>query len=79
MVPHYVLYAYSRDRPIVLSHLAALPVFLLSTWLASLFHPLLAVPIGLGVSFTLILVWKAIACWRLDHNAGMSAPLATTS
>lgn len=72
MVPHYVLYAYGKDRSIIASHLVTLPVFGLSTWLVGMFQPLLAVPIGLGASFILILVWKTVACWRLGRNTGMA-------
>ena len=79
MVPHYVLYAYGKDRPIILSHLATLPTFVLSTSLVGIFQPLLAVPIGLGASFILVLVWKTIACWRFDRSAGMATSLTTSS
>ncbi|MEV8645370.1 hypothetical protein AB0V79_27205 [Mesorhizobium ciceri] len=68
MVPHYALYARGFDKPIIYSHIAALPVFLISTWCFSKSHAELAVPIGMTVSFTQIMVWKALAyCW-LDRN-----------
>lgn len=79
MVPHYALYAYGKDRPIIYSHLAALPAFVLSTWLASIFQPVLAVPIGLAVSFTAILIFKTIAFWLIDRDAGAAKPSASSS
>lgn len=79
LVPHYALYAQGLDRHIICSHLAALPVFALSTWLVSMFQPVLAVPIGLSAAFTLILVWKAIAYWWYDRDAGAPKSSAGTS
>lgn len=64
MVPHYALYAQGHDRPIIHSHLLALPVFLLSTWLASNGFSTLAVPIGLNAAFAAILGWKSTAYWQ---------------
>ena len=73
MVPHYMLYAYGKDGPIIASHLTALPAFVLATWLVSTVHSLLAVPIGIVASFILILIWKAIACLRLYRDAVMAS------
>lgn len=67
MSPHYALYARSRDKPIIYSHLAALPAFILTTWAFSKSHSALAVPIGLNISFAVILVWKSIAYWQLSR------------
>jgi O-antigen/teichoic acid export membrane protein len=64
MVPHYALYAQGLDRPIIQSHIASLFLFVIATWLFSQRWPLLAVPLGLCVAFTLILVWKAWAFYR---------------
>lgn len=66
MVPHYALYAQGCDKPIVYSHMAALLGFVLSTWALSKTHSALAVPIGLNISFTLILLWKTTAYWHLN-------------
>lgn len=68
MVPHYALYARGCDRPIIYSHIAALPVFIGSTWWLGKTHAELAVPVGMTISFTLILIWKAIAYGQLDRN-----------
>lgn len=64
LVPHYALYALGQDRPIIMSHIAAVPAFLSSTWGFSHFDAVLAVPAGLATSFALILVWKALAYWK---------------
>lgn len=64
MVPHYALYAQGLDRPIIYSHIASLFVFTIATWLFAQHWPLLAVPLGLCTSFTLILIWKAWAFFR---------------
>jgi len=61
MVPHYALYAGGHDRPIIHSHIAALPAFALPTWAISQYYPVMAVPIGLVISFTLVLAWKTLA------------------
>ncbi|GAA0841481.1 hypothetical protein GCM10009113_08020 [Marinobacter szutsaonensis] len=58
MIPHYAVYAQNRDRSIVQSHLAALPVFIAATALASVWVPLLAVPLGLCASQLFIIFWK---------------------
>ncbi|WP_299364851.1 oligosaccharide flippase family protein [uncultured Paracoccus sp.] len=68
MVPHYALYASGRDRPIIQSHLAALPAFLFLGWILGGSVPNLAVPIALAMSFALILVWKTVAYLR--HGLG---------
>lgn len=69
MVPHYALYARGIDRPIVYSHMAALPVFVLSTWLFSRAHAVLAVPAGLIIAFTMVLSWKTAAYLLLNRRA----------
>ncbi|MBC7180623.1 MAG: hypothetical protein H5U14_11140 [Roseovarius sp.] len=61
LIPHYGLYARGRDKPIILSHLAALGAFVAATWLLSASHAALAVPIGLNVAFVVILIWKTAA------------------
>lgn len=64
-VPHFALYAIRRDRPIICSHLAALPAFIVVTWVSTKVLPvsqeLFAVPLGLNAAFLLILLWKSIA------------------
>lgn len=68
MVPHYALYAQGHDKPIIYSHVAALPTFALSTWAISQIQPILAVPAGLLMAFLLILIWKTLAYWRLGTS-----------
>lgn len=58
MIPHYAVYAQKQDRSIIQSHLAALPVFILVTALATAWTPLYAVPMGLCASQLAILIWK---------------------
>ncbi len=65
MIPHYGLYAQCQDRPIIQSHIAALLVFILATWLLNSHWSSLAVPIGLCIAFLLMLVWKITAYIRL--------------
>jgi O-antigen/teichoic acid export membrane protein len=65
MVPHYALYAQSRDHSIIHSHIAGLVVFIPATWLFSLHWPAIAIPLGLCLAFFLILLWKSLAYLRL--------------
>jgi len=65
MVPHFGLYAQGKDRPIIYSHVISLLVFILATWFFSLFWPYLAVPLGLSAAFTMILLSKTLAFYRL--------------
>lgn len=65
MVPHYALYAQRLDRVIIQSHIMALLFFVLVTWSLVSTWPTLAVPIGLCVAFSLVLVWKVVAYIRL--------------
>ena len=61
MVPHYALYAQGHDRPIIYSHMGAIVVFALTTWILGRSYGALAVPIGLNSAFAAILVWKFAA------------------
>lgn len=79
LIPHYALYAYSRDKPIIYSHLAALPVFVLSTWAFSKTQSALAVPVGLNIAFAVILVWKTIAYWQLNQTTDKRKPAPQTA
>lgn len=65
MVPHYALYARGHDRPIIHSHVAALVVFVLVTWIFSSRFSAMAVPIGLNCSFAVILAWKGFSYVQL--------------
>lgn len=70
MVPHFALYARGRDKPIIYSHLAALVAFISLTWVLSSNYSAMAVPIGLNLSFAVILLWKSIAYWQLCSTDG---------
>lgn len=65
MIPHYALYAQSKDRTIIRSHIASLAVFVVTTALISPWLGGLAVPIGLCVAFSFILCWKTWSFFRL--------------
>jgi O-antigen/teichoic acid export membrane protein len=73
-VVHFALYARGIDKPIIHSHLGAILAFVLSTWALSETYSILAVPIGLNVAFTVILVWKGIAYWQLNKAEKMPMP-----
>lgn len=79
MAPHYALYARGRDKPIIYSHLTALPVFALATWAFSKNHGAQAVPIGLNISFAVILAWKAVAYWQLNQSENILKPAPQTT
>lgn len=68
MAPHYALYARGCDKPIIYSHLAALPVFVLATWFFGKTQAVMAVPIGLNIAFAVILVWKYVAYWQINKS-----------
>lgn len=68
MVPHFALYAQGCDKPIIQSHIAALFVFVTATWALSKSLSMMAVPIGLNLSFIVILVWKVIAYEKLTKD-----------
>ncbi|SDB16499.1 lipopolysaccharide biosynthesis protein [Pseudomonas sp. NFACC13-1] len=65
MIPHYGLYAQGRDRPIIHSQIASLVIFALVTWSFVDVRPHLAVPLGLCISFFVILCWKSWSFYRL--------------
>lgn len=65
MIPHYALYAQSRDGPIIRSHIVSLAIFIFSAYLLSSWLGGLAVPVGLCVAFFFILCWKTWSFFRL--------------
>lgn len=65
MIPHYGLYARGKDKPLIISHIAGLVVFLLATALFTNFIRELAVPLGLVTAFGFILGWKTLQFYRL--------------
>lgn len=68
LVPHYGLYGAGCDKPIIYSHIAALPVFILISYTLGYLEPALAVPVGLLAAFASILVWKASAYIRMVRH-----------
>ena len=68
MAPHYALYAQRRDKAIIGSHIAAMLAFAVAVWLLAQTLPTLAVPLGLVIFFTVILVSKAVAYWAGEHG-----------
>jgi hypothetical protein len=83
MVPHYALYASGKDKHIIYSHIAALPMFAVAVWAFSDTYAALAIPFGLNAAFGFILVWKSIAYTRqnIERNTqqAKSTPLALTA
>lgn len=64
MIPHYGLYARRKDRPIILSHLASLPIFLVATLACIPLLGTVAVPAGMAAAFLFLLLAKLLAFKR---------------
>lgn len=60
MIPHYALYAQGKDRPIIVSHILSMFVFVAATSLFIRFQPLTAIPMGMSAAFAFILLWKSV-------------------
>lgn len=58
MVPHYGVYAMSKDRHIVASHILTLGVFLVSVAALQIFFSLYAVPLALCAAFVFMAICK---------------------
>jgi len=78
MAPHYALYAQGYDKPLIYSHIAALLSFVCTTWALSGRFQAMAVPLGLNISFAVILVWKTLAYWQLNMAAHQPKPMPRT-
>ncbi|TYC58033.1 oligosaccharide flippase family protein [Marinobacter sp. BW6] len=65
MIPHYGLYARGNDKPLIVSHIAGLLVFLASTAFFAPVFAELAVPFGLISAFVFIMAWKTLQFYRL--------------
>lgn len=61
MVPHYGMYAMSFDRHIIISHVLALPCFVVLVYSLSGWSAVYAVPLALCGSFCFVLAYKAAA------------------
>lgn len=68
MVPQIGLYAFNKDRPIVLSHVFGFLVFMLLVWLCSDLVGFMSVPYALFVSLLFVLIWKTVAYFRMDKD-----------
>lgn len=60
MIPHYGLYAHHRDRPIIFSHLASLPVFAISVYFLNTVLREAAIPAAMAISFLFLLFTKTM-------------------
>lgn len=68
MIPHYGLYASNKDSTIVLSSIIALIVFIASVLLYKEDQTILAIPIALCLSFTVLTLWKWTAFLYQSKN-----------
>ena len=60
MIPHYGLYAHHRDKPIIFSHLASLPIFAISVyWLNTVLQEA-AIPAAMAITFLFLLFIKTL-------------------
>jgi len=64
-IPQYCLYACKCDRPIILSHILALPVFVASCLLFSSMYQELAIPISMVSVFLFVFIFKYISWMRV--------------
>ena len=60
MIPHYGLYALKRDKQIILSHIATLPLFFIGVYLFKNYLNEAAVPAAMAFTFTFLLFIKMI-------------------
>lgn len=70
MIPHYGLYARRQDRPIIISHLASLPIFAIAVYLLNTVLREAAIPAAMAVTFLFLLFTKTLFFRRF-------APFAT--
>ncbi|WP_416137049.1 lipopolysaccharide biosynthesis protein [Halomonas sp. HK25] len=68
MVPHYGMYAMSKDRHIVAGHVLTLFVFLVAAAALGMVSPLYAVPLALCISFAFMAVYKTVAYLHLKSR-----------
>ena len=64
MIPHYGLYARRKDRPIIFSHLASLPIFFLASFALIPLLDIAAVPAAMALAFLFLLLAKLAAFKR---------------
>ncbi len=68
LVPHYALYAQGHDRPIIVSHIASLGVFVVATLALTRFSRTYAVPIGVFTAMALVMLWKTTTYIRITRR-----------
>lgn len=64
MVPHYGLYALRKDKLIILSHICAVPIFFISIMTLNSFFGVLAVPVGVSITFLFLFGMKVLMFHR---------------
>ena len=69
MVPHYALYAMRRDRPIIVSHVVGLVVFIIATLALTHVSRPYAVPMGVLLGMLVVLIWKSLAYLKILFGA----------
>ena len=74
MVPHYALYAMGHDRPIIASHVTGLSVFVVATLVLSTIYRTYAVPIGVLIAMSVVLLWKGAAYLKVLKDGFASDP-----
>lgn len=75
MVPHYNLYAVSRDKPIIVAHFTGLLVFLMLVFLFGAFSPVWAVILAFGGASLAIGIIKQVSCARVFRAIGITHTL----
>ncbi len=58
MVPHFILYSKNKDKIIIKSHSYAFFIFIISSYILSLYTDKFAIPIGLCITFSYLTVYK---------------------
>ncbi|MBA3564595.1 MAG: hypothetical protein H0W33_11435 [Gammaproteobacteria bacterium] len=66
---HYGIYAHYKDRQIILSHVAALIVFMLAVVALRPLFGVVSVPVSICLAYLLILIWKALTFYRIHFGA----------
>lgn len=69
MIPHFGLYAYSRDKDIIIAHIISLVLFLVVTSIVSFISPLFATGFGLLAAFIWIGIFKQ---WRYNQYSNLN-------
>tara|TARA_R110002012_G_scaffold160502_3_gene322419 strand:- start:20499 stop:21782 length:1284 start_codon:yes stop_codon:yes gene_type:complete len=68
-VPQYGLYAQGHDRPIIMSSVFAIIVFVCFIYFAVNYISYWAIPVGMIMAFSVSFLWKTISYFRLSAKA----------